>query len=69
MVPQILLIGDDDLLRRSLAFNFEKACYRVSTAASAEDGLATAHRDQPGCSEPSESKLAVLARVTPKQEP
>ncbi len=43
----ILLVDDDALLRRSLAFNLEQASYRVSTAASAEDALALAHRDPP----------------------
>ncbi len=43
----ILLVDDDALLRRSLAFNLEQAGYRVSTAASAEDALAMAHNDLP----------------------
>jgi DNA-binding response OmpR family regulator len=43
----ILLVDDDRLLRRSLAFNLEQAGYRASTAASAEDALALAQRDQP----------------------
>jgi DNA-binding response OmpR family regulator len=43
----ILLVDDDPLLRRSLAFNLEKAGYRASTAASAEDGLALAQLDPP----------------------
>ena len=47
MATHILLIDDDDLLRRSLAFNLHQAGYRVSTAASAEDGLALAQQDQP----------------------
>lgn len=47
MTAHILLVDDDDLLRRSLAFNFEKAGYRVSTAANAEDALALAQRDAP----------------------
>ena len=41
------MIDDDDLLRHSLAFNLERARYRVSPAASAEDGLALAQRDRP----------------------
>jgi CheY-like chemotaxis protein len=40
MTRHILLVDDDALLRRSLAFNLEKAGYRASTAASAEDALA-----------------------------
>jgi DNA-binding response OmpR family regulator len=47
MVSHILLVDDDALLRRSLAFNLEQAGYRVSTAASAEDALALAERDRP----------------------
>jgi DNA-binding response OmpR family regulator len=47
MSAHILLVDDDDLLRRSLAFNLEKAGYRVSTAANAEDALALAQRDAP----------------------
>jgi len=43
----ILLVDDDVLLRRSLAFNLEQAGYRVSAAASAEDALALAARDLP----------------------
>jgi DNA-binding response OmpR family regulator len=47
MAKHILLIDDDPLLRRSLAFNLEKAGYTTSTAAKAEDGLAMAQRDPP----------------------
>ncbi|HTP08199.1 MAG TPA: response regulator transcription factor [Anaerolineae bacterium] len=47
MATHILLVDDDDLLRRSLAFNLEKAGYRASTAANAEDALALAQRDAP----------------------
>jgi DNA-binding response OmpR family regulator len=43
----VLLVDDDALLRRSLAFNLEQAGYRVSTSASAEDALALARRDPP----------------------
>ncbi len=43
----ILLVDDDDLLRRSLAYSLQRAGYRVSTAASAEDALALSHRDAP----------------------
>lgn len=39
MAQRILVIDDDDLLRRSLAFNLEQAGYQVYTAAQAEDGL------------------------------
>lgn len=47
MPKRILLVDDDALLRRSLAFNLEQAGYLVHTAASAEDGLAMARRNPP----------------------
>jgi DNA-binding response OmpR family regulator len=47
VTKHILLVDDDPLLRRSLAFNLEKAGYRASTAASAEDALALARHDPP----------------------
>jgi DNA-binding response OmpR family regulator len=47
MTAHILLVDDDALLRRSLAFNLEKAGYRMSTAANAEDALALARHDRP----------------------
>jgi DNA-binding response OmpR family regulator len=47
MAPHILLIDDDALLRRSLAFNLERSGYRTSAAASAEDALNLAHHDRP----------------------
>jgi DNA-binding response OmpR family regulator len=43
----ILLVDDDKLLRRSLAFNLEQAGYRVSSAANAEDALSFARRHRP----------------------
>ncbi|MGA2110740.1 MAG: response regulator transcription factor [Anaerolineales bacterium] len=43
----VLLVDDDDLLRRSLAFNLEQAGCQVSTSASAEDALARVQRDPP----------------------
>jgi DNA-binding response OmpR family regulator len=43
----IVLVDDDLLLRRSVAFSLERAGYRVTTAASAEDALALADRDPP----------------------
>jgi DNA-binding response OmpR family regulator len=43
----ILMVEDDALMRRSLAFSLEQAGYRASTAASAEDGLALAQHDPP----------------------
>jgi DNA-binding response OmpR family regulator len=47
MARHILIVDDDALMRRSLAFNLEQAGYRVSTAANAEAGLALAQRDTP----------------------
>ena len=47
MDDHILLVDDDALLRRSLAFNLEQSGYRVSTAANAEDALALVARDCP----------------------
>jgi DNA-binding response OmpR family regulator len=46
-MKHILLVDDDDLMRRSMAFNLEKAGYRASTAANAEDALAISQRDRP----------------------
>lgn len=47
MAKHILIVDDDALLRRSLSLQLEQAGYRASTAASAEDALALAKRDQP----------------------
>ncbi len=47
MSGHILAVDDDQLLRRSLAFNLEKAGYRVSTAGTAEDALAKVRIDPP----------------------
>ena len=47
MAKNILLIDDDALLRRSLAFNLEQAGYAVHTAATAEDGIAQAEQEAP----------------------
>jgi len=43
----ILLVDDDALLRRSLAFNLEQAGYHVQTAATAEDALSWLKNSQP----------------------
>jgi DNA-binding response OmpR family regulator len=45
MTKHILLVDDDDLMRRSLAFNLEQVGYRTSTAADAESALRLARRD------------------------
>ena len=47
VAKHILLVDDDALMRRSLAFNLEQAGYRVSSAANAEAGLDLARRDPP----------------------
>ncbi len=47
MSKHILLVDDDPLMRRSLALILEQAGYRSSTAANAEDALASARRDPP----------------------
>jgi len=47
MARRILLVDDDALMRRSLAFNLERAGYAVSTAGSAEDGLAIVRSNPP----------------------
>ena len=47
MSKHVLLVDDDALLRRSLAYNLEKAGFRTSSAASAEDALAVARQAPP----------------------
>jgi DNA-binding response OmpR family regulator len=47
MSRTILLVDDDALMRRSLAFHLEQAGYHVHTAANAEDALASIHNYQP----------------------
>lgn len=47
MSKYILLVDDDALMRRSLAMILEQAGYRNSTAANAEDALASARGDRP----------------------
>jgi DNA-binding response OmpR family regulator len=47
MPKQILLVDDDALLRRGLAYSLEQAGYRVHTAATAEDALACARLQLP----------------------
>jgi DNA-binding response OmpR family regulator len=42
-MKKLLIIDDDQLLRRSLAFNLEKAGYQVKSAATAEAGLELLH--------------------------
>ncbi len=47
MAKHILIVDDDDLMRRSLAFNLEQAGYRASTAESAETALAQVLLERP----------------------
>jgi DNA-binding response OmpR family regulator len=47
MSKHILVVDDDALMRRSLAFNLEQAGYRTSTAADAESAVSLARRDPP----------------------
>jgi DNA-binding response OmpR family regulator len=47
MSRHILIVDDDALMRRSLAFNLEQAGYRSSTAGSAEDALQVARLERP----------------------
>jgi DNA-binding response OmpR family regulator len=47
MSDLILLVDDDVLLRRTLAFNLEQAGYRVNTNANAEDAFDNARRTRP----------------------
>jgi DNA-binding response OmpR family regulator len=47
MAGKILMVDDDELLRRSLAFTLEQAGFQVDTAASSEDALAIAAQKRP----------------------
>jgi DNA-binding response OmpR family regulator len=47
MKKQILLVDDDTLMRRSLTFGLERAGYKTSSAANAEDALQIARREAP----------------------
>lgn len=47
MSKHILLVDDDELMRRSVAFNLEQNGFRVNTSATAEDALDIARRDIP----------------------
>ncbi len=47
MSKYILLVDDDELMRRGVAFNLEKNGFKVTTAAAAEDALELARRDRP----------------------
>ena len=47
MSKHLLLVDDDALMRRSVAFNLEQNGFKVSTAATAEDALGISQRDSP----------------------
>jgi len=47
MARHILVVDDDALMRRSLAFNLEQAGFRASPAANAEDALSLARQSPP----------------------
>ncbi|MCC6147746.1 MAG: response regulator transcription factor [Anaerolineaceae bacterium] len=47
MTKKILLVDDDALMRRSLAFHLEQAGYTVSATASAEDAFGRLQRETP----------------------
>jgi len=47
MAKRILLVDDDALMRRSLAFNLEQAGFHASAAANAEDALSMAKQNPP----------------------
>jgi DNA-binding response OmpR family regulator len=47
MPKHILLVDDDALMRRSLAFNLEQAGFHASPASSAEDAIALARQNPP----------------------
>ena len=47
MSDRILLVEDEELLRRSIKFNLEQSGYRIITMSSAEDALDTIRRDPP----------------------
>ncbi len=47
MAKHILIVDDDALMRRSLAFNLEQAGYRATTAESAETALSQVRLERP----------------------
>ena len=47
MSKKILLVDDDALMRRSLAFNLERSRFSVQTAATAEDALEIVRQNRP----------------------
>jgi DNA-binding response OmpR family regulator len=47
MQKHILIVDDDALMRRSMAFNLEQAGYRATSASNAEDALTVSQRNLP----------------------
>lgn len=47
MQKYILVVDDDDLMRRSVSFNLEQAGYRTNSAANAEDAFLSLEREAP----------------------
>jgi DNA-binding response OmpR family regulator len=47
MKKHLLLVDDDTLMRRSLTFGLERAGYKITSAASAEDALEISRRQYP----------------------
>src|SRR5258706_6871482 len=47
MAKHVLLVDDDALMRRSLAFNLEQAGFHANAAANAEDALSLARQTSP----------------------
>src|SRR5258707_9219700 len=47
MAKHVLLVDDDALMRRSLAFNLEEAGFHANAAANAEDALSLARQNPP----------------------
>lgn len=47
MSPSVILVDDDELLRRSLAFSLEQAGFEARTAESAEDAIAMTIQKRP----------------------
>ena len=71
--PFILLIDDDDSLRRVMEFSLVESGYRVQTAASGEDGLRLLEKDAfdaviTDITMPGMSGMEVLARIHEREE-
>ena len=47
MSAAVLIVDDDDLLRRSLAFSLEQVGFETRTVANAEDAIAMSNQKKP----------------------